>query len=136
MILFENSILRLDYNPATDILVINYPDLKDFLLLEIKHSLDRMFEVIKNYDIKKLILDSSQMQSTVTEEEGREVAVYLATGLIGTRVQKVARVQSNDNAIEKRAEGNVNHIRETASLPFELRNFSTREEAITWLAAQ
>ncbi len=136
MILFENSILKLDYNPATDILVINYPDLRDFLLLEIKHSIDRMVEIIKNYDIKKLLLDSSGMQSTVSVEAGRDVATHLAAGIMKTRVNKVARVQSPDDAIEKRAENNVAHIKENTSLPFELENFNNKAEALTWLTGK
>ncbi len=56
MILFVNSVIKLNYEPATDIAVVEYPDLHDYLLPEIKHSIDKMVDVIRNYDIKNLLL--------------------------------------------------------------------------------
>jgi len=133
MILFENSILKLNYNPGTDILEIRYPDLQDFLLLEIKHSIDRAVEIIKNYDIKKVLLDSREMTSSVSEEAGRDIAIYLAGGLMKTRVTMVARIQSVDDTIEKRAKGNVSHLKANLSLPFKLETFTLKDDAIDWL---
>ena len=103
MILFQNSIVKLDYNPATDILEIEYPDLHGYLLLEIKHNINIIVDIIKSYDVKKLILDSSRTVIAVSEEESREVAMYLAAGIMTTRVQKVARLQSLNTVIEKTA---------------------------------
>ncbi|MFD2513480.1 hypothetical protein ACFSRY_06350 [Pontibacter locisalis] len=133
MILFENSILKLDYNPATDILDVKYPDLHDFLLPEIKHSIDIMIDIIKNYDVKKLLLDSTSTLISVSDEESREVAVYLASGLTRTRVQKVARIQSPSVTVEKTAQGNLKHLQESTALPFELQNFASMTEALDWL---
>lgn len=133
MILFENSILKLDYNPATDILEVKYPDLHGFLLPEIKHSIDIMTDIIKNYDVKKLLLDSTNTSISVSEDESREVAVYLAAGIARTRVQKVARIQSSSASVEKTAQGNIRHLKEEKTLPFELHNFSAKQEALNWL---
>lgn len=133
MILFENSVIRLDYDPATDIVVVEYPDLHDYLLPEIKHSLDIMVEVVRNYDIKKLMLDSNRTVSSVQESESRHVAVYLAAGIAKTRVQKVARVQSPVEAVESRAQGNIKHLQESQQLPFQLQNFTDKETALEWL---
>jgi len=88
MILFQNSIIKLDYTPATDILAVEYPDLHDFLLPEIKHSINIMVDNIRNYDVKKILLDSTKTIVSVGEAESREVATYLASGLVKTRVQK------------------------------------------------
>ncbi|MFD3001464.1 hypothetical protein ACFS7Z_13925 [Pontibacter toksunensis] len=135
MILFHNSILKLDYSPATDILDVGYPDLHDYMLSEIKHSIDILIDTVKNYDVKKVILDSSRTVSSVSSEESREIAVYLASGLMKTRVQKVARVQSPSSDIEERAQGNIRHINESIQLPFQLQNFTSKEVAIEWLKA-
>jgi len=133
MILFENSVIKLDYDPVTDIAVVEYPDLHDYMLSEIKHSIDILVETIRNYDVKKLLLDSTRTVSSVKEEESRDIATYLAAGIMKTRVQKVARVQSPVSAVETRAQGNIKHIKESQALPFLLQNFTDGEEALAWL---
>lgn len=133
MILFKNNIITLDYSPATDIVVVEYPDLHDYLLPEIKHSIDILVDTIKNYDIKRLLLDSTRTVIDVSEEESIEIAVYLAAGVMKTRVQKVARIQSPSAQVEKTAESNIDHIQATQPLPFELLNFTSKAEALQWL---
>jgi hypothetical protein len=133
MILFKNTILNLDYNPATDVLEIGYPDLHDYLLPEIKHSINILIDTVKNYDVKRILLDSSKTTSTVSSEESREIAIYLAAGLMNTRVQKVARLQSSSSAIETTAQGNIKHIKESQQLPYQLQNFTSKAAAIEWL---
>ncbi len=135
MVLFENSILKLNYNPATDILEVEYPDLHDFLLPEIKHSITQMIEVIKNYDVKRLLLDSTKTLIAVSEAESREVAVFLAGALTKTRVLKVARVQSPSSTIEKTAQNNIRHIK-AQSLSYQLQNFTSKADAVAWLREQ
>jgi len=133
MVLFQNSLIRLDYTPATDILVIEYPDLHGYLLPEIKNSINILVENVRNYDVKKLLLDSTRTISSVTEEESREVATHLAKGLMKTRVQKVARLQSASTTVEKLAEGNLKHIQEAEALPFQLKNFTNKADALKWM---
>lgn len=135
MILFENSIFRLDYDPATDILDIKYPDLHGFLLPEIKHSIDIMVDIIKNYDIKKVLLDSTRTAISVSSEESREITVYLAAGFMRTRAHKVARVQSSSQGVEDTAQANIQHLKDSRPLSFDLKNFSSKAEAIDWLKA-
>jgi len=133
MILFQNSIVKLDYNPATDILEIEYPDLHGYLLLEIKHNINIIVDIIKSYDVKKLILDSTRTVIAVSEEESKEVAMYLAAGIMTTRVQKVARLQSLNSDVEKTAQDNVGHIERAQTLPFQIQNFTSKTEATLWL---
>lgn len=133
MLLFENSIIRLDYNPATDILEVEYPDLQGYLLPEIKHNINIMIDIIKSYDIKYLLLDSTRTIISVSEEESREVATFLAGNLMNTRVQKVARIQSPSDKVERTAQSNVKHIKESGALSFELEFFTNKKEALAWL---
>lgn len=133
MILFENSVIRLNYNPATDILEVEYPDLHDYLIPEIKHSINILIETVKNYDVKRVLLDSTRTVSSVDEEESREVAVYLAAGFMSTRVQRVARVESSSEAVEKTAQRNIQHIQGAQPLPFQLKNFTSKTAATDWL---
>ncbi|MDX5347653.1 MAG: hypothetical protein LPJ89_11610 [Hymenobacteraceae bacterium] len=135
MILFENSILKLNYNPATDIVEVVYPDLHDYLVPEIKYSIDKLVVNVKNYDIKKLLLDSTNTKVLIDAAESSEIALYLAAGLANTRLQKVARLQSSSSDIEKNAGNNIRKAQETISLPFELKNFTSKAEALQWLSA-
>lgn len=133
MILYDNSLIRIDYNPATDILEIAYPDLHEYLLPEIKHSIDNLVKTITNYDVKRLLLDSSHTIVAVEMEKSREITTYLVDGLSKTRLQKIARLQSKNPTVETLAEGNIRHVNLNMSLPFELMNFVSRERATAWL---
>lgn len=133
MILLDNGLLKLDYSPSTDILEVEYPDLHDFMLSEIRHNINILIDTVRYYDVKRVLLDSTRTVISVSDEESREVAMYLAAGLMKTRLQKVARVQSPSEAVEKTAQGNMRHIKETQSLPFELQNFTSKTEALDWL---
>lgn len=134
MILHKNSLIKLEYDPATDILQVDYPDLHTHLLPEIRHSIDILVDAVKNYDIKRLLLDSTKTTVSVNPEQGREIATYLAAGLQKTRIQKVARLASLNIEVENSAQNNIKHISQTAVLPFQLRNFTDRTEALAWLA--
>lgn len=136
MILFDNSLIRLDYDLATDILEVEYPDLHDYLLSDIKRSIDTLLDNIKNYDVKRLLLDSTRTIISVGDEESREISTYLAAGLTKTRVQKVARVQSPSAAVENTAQHNIRHIQESRMLSFELQNFSSKALAMEWLLSK
>lgn len=136
MILFKNSVIKLDYSPATDILEVEYPDLHDYLLPEIKHTINIMVDTVKNYDVKRVLLDSTRTVISVSDEESREIATFLASGLMKTRVQKVARVQSTSATVETTAQGNIKHIKSGWPLPFQLQNFKSKAEAVEWLIAK
>ena len=51
MILLEICIMKLEYNPATDILDVKYPNLFGYLLPEIRHSIDTLVETVISYDV-------------------------------------------------------------------------------------
>ncbi|KAA6431685.1 hypothetical protein ACD591_11175 [Rufibacter glacialis] len=123
----------MDYDPATDVVVVAYPDLHGYLLPEIKHTITQIVEVIKNYDIKKLLLDSTKTVISVPDEESRYISTSLASGFSLTRLQKVARLQSHSQEVEVRAEQNIEHIQATQKLPFQLRTFNDRGAAMDWL---
>lgn len=136
MVLFENSIIKIDYDPATDILSVKYPDLHGYLLPEIKHSIDIIVENVRNYDVRKVLLDSTNTVVSVTPDESSEISIYLASGLSTTRVLKLARLQSLDTIVETRAKENIKTIMKSIPLPFQLKNFTNREDATAWLISE
>ena len=135
MILFQNSLVTLTYQPATDVLEVQYPDLHGYLLPEIKHTINILVDTIRNYDVKRVLLDSTKTVISVTAEESRNVTQWLAAGFITTRLQKVARLQSNSEEVEQTAASNIAHVQQAHQLSFALKNFSDYNEAIAWLTA-
>ncbi|WP_205500183.1 hypothetical protein [Rufibacter psychrotolerans] len=134
MVLFENFLVKLEYNPVADIMEVAYPDLDAHLLPEIRHSMEILVDHVASYDVKNLLLDSSHSAVSVGEEESKEISASLTAGLARTRLQKLARVQAGSPAVEAAAEKNL-QVAQTALLPFELRNFSNKQDALTWLGS-
>lgn len=133
MILLENSIIRLDYEPATDILEVDYPDLHDSQLSEIRYSFKLMVETIRNYDVKRLLLDGSKTAIEVSDDENRELTMQFAADLVKTRLEKVARIQPIDKTREMKAQENINEIKQAGLLPYQVKTFTNRAEAKAWL---
>ncbi len=133
MILLENSILQLEYNPATDILRVRYPDLQRYHLSEIKHSLQVMVETIRNYDVRKLMLDASTTSVEIDDEQNRQLTLELAGMLAKTRLLKVARVRPFVAEVETRAQQNIEVARAAGLLTYEVGTFTSCEEAMRWL---
>lgn len=133
MILYPNSPIRMDYDPATDILCVEYPDLETLMLPAIKHSLMMLVEAIRNYDVGKLLLDASKTNIHVSEEESREVTMQLAADLLKTRLQKVARIQPVDPIRESNAQSNIRHMAQNNLLPYQLQTFTSKAAAMDWL---
>ena len=134
MLLFENSIIKIDYDPATDILTVKYPDLHGYLLPEIKHSIDILVENVRNYDVKYVLLDSTNTVVSVTPEESSEITSYMAAGLSNTRIQKVARLQASNTTVETRATENIQKV--AKSITFQLKNFNNKADATSWLIGE
>ena len=135
MVLYKSSILSLDYHPASDIMEVDYPDLDGFVLSEVRNSLTLMVDTIRHYDVKKLLLDASKTVITISEEENRELTLRLAADLAKTRLQKVARIQPVDSLREVRAQQNIERAREAGLLPYELKTFGSKEDALAWLVS-
>jgi len=133
MILIDNGVIKLDYDPATDILHVNYPDLHGYLVPEINYNIDIIVDQVRSYDVKNMLLDARQTVISIDTDASRKVAVYLASALSKTRLMKVARVASPNPDLENRSEGTIHEINSTINLPFQLRSFTDVEEAIMWL---
>jgi hypothetical protein len=54
MVIHSSGIIKLDYNPATDILVTSMPDIRQFEMAEVKYCLCRLpnFRTTLEYNFK------------------------------------------------------------------------------------
>lgn len=133
MVLFDNSLIKLDYSPVTDILEVAYPDLHEYLLPDIMSSIDTLIEVMVGYDVKRVLLDSSKTVVAVAPEQSRKITAHLIKGLVTTLITKLARLQSSNSTVEALAHGNIKYASETFAFPFDLKNFANKPEAVSWL---
>jgi hypothetical protein len=130
-VVLHDKIIRLDYNPATDILETSMPDVTRFMLSDVEMCLEVIVTNIRNYDTKKLLLDSSNSIVDIDEdnEAYKAIAMKFGMDLMGTRLKKIARVESSDLTREAKSA----EVRQHVNLPMEFRNFSNKADAMNWL---
>ena len=133
MLLYQDSILKLEYDPSTDILEMTWPDMALEQLSEVKQALQTMVETIRDYDVKKLLVDGSKASITIPDEDHTNLDLKLAMDFTSTRIQKIARIESSDLKRESKAEKNRHKIQENLSVPFLMQNFPDRTSALAWL---
>ncbi len=133
MIIHQNSLISLVYSPASDILEVEYPDLQVYMLSHIKESLDLMVQTIRTYDVKRLLLDASKTVIEISEEENKQVTLHLAEALVTTRLQKLARIHPIDLNREIRAQENIQNLKASGLLTYQLQTFTSKDQALTWL---
>lgn len=135
MILYDNGFIKLDYNPSTDILYVKCPDVQEMDLLYIYTAINIVVEAVANYDIKKCIVDASKTNMHVSSENHNIVMNHLASGLLATRLQKLARISSKDHAREERVKSYVKETEEEVKPAITFQNFTSRASATRWLLA-
>ncbi|WP_181305659.1 hypothetical protein [Rufibacter sp. XAAS-G3-1] len=129
MIIYQSGLITLDYDPATDILYIKWPDVQDFLVLEIRQALRILVDHIKSYDIKKLLIDSSQASLEIPGAEYKDVLKEFGQNLMQTRLEKMARLLTPNPTREDKVE----EARQELRFPIPLRTFTDKQEAVAWL---
>jgi hypothetical protein len=129
MIIFQNGLITLDYDPATDILFMEWPDVQDFLVPEIQQALRILVDHITNYDIKRLLIDSSKASLEIPPDEYKDVLKEFAYNLMRTRLEKLARILT-PNAMR---EDKVEETQKEVSFTVALRTFSDKADALSWL---
>jgi hypothetical protein len=129
----HNGIIKLDYNPATDILATSMPDVTQFGLSEVSFCLGLIVESVTNYDIKLLLLDSSKSVVEVEDEAYKTVVTRFAQDLIRTRLQKIARIATENTKREEKSAQVATEIRQGLNLQIKYKNFTNEAEALDWL---
>lgn len=127
--IIPNKFIKLDYNPATDILYIEWPNIHDYSLSELKFILNEIVNSIKNYDIKKVLADSTKSVITMPDAEYNNVVQQLALDLMTTRLEKFARLTTGQGIREEAVTNAATVIKDY----FTVRNFNNLEDALEWL---
>ncbi|MFC6999554.1 hypothetical protein [Rufibacter roseus] len=135
MILFQNQLIVLDYDPSSDILSVVWPNVNPYDMLEIERSLQLLVEYIRDYDVKKLLIDSSktEMHPEVDPEKYISMVTEFAKKLQKTRLQRSARIIHQDQVRETESNQVSEKVTQNVGLQIESRSFINREEAREWL---
>jgi hypothetical protein len=128
-----SGIITLDYNPATDILMSQMPDTREFGLSEVSFCLELIVENVRNYDIKHLLLDSSKSVLGLEGEAYKSITVKFSKDLMSTRLKKIARVGTSDRYREERSAKLTTELRQELNFPIQFKNFTSQAEALEWL---
>ena len=129
MILYQNALIKLDYNPATDILLVDMPSVTYGVVPEFRRALDIIVENVRSYDVKKLLVDARKSVIEMDPEEYSEVVKKFASDLKATRLVKGARVISPNADREKL----VKQVVGTTDPGFLFHTFTDITEAENWL---
>jgi hypothetical protein len=129
MVIYKNGFLTLDYEPATDILSFEMPNVDDVVMPEMKRSLAVIVEHVRNYDVKRVLLDARQTSIWVDEDSYAGIISEFYRNLMVTRVQKIARLVIPDSKREKV----VSNLLSNMHLSVEVQRFTEVSAALDWL---
>lgn len=131
--LIYSGIITLDYNPKTGVLTTTMPDVREFGTEDVSFCLGLIVESITNYDIEKLLLDSSKSVMEVEDEAYKAITMKFGIDMIETRLKKIARVRTADARREEISAKVSKELRQELNLPLEFRDFASKDEALAWL---
>ena len=134
--LLYHGIIKLDYDPTTDVLVTSMPDIKQFALAEVSFCLELIVDSIRNYDIKNLLLDSSKSVIEVEEAAYKTITKKFTLDLTSTRLKRIARVGTADTKREEKSAKLSTELKQELNLPMEFQNFTSQAEAMKWLVSR
>ncbi|MEJ8804362.1 hypothetical protein [Pontibacter sp. H249] len=127
--LIPNKFIKLEYDPAKDVLYFRWPDFYEYAVPELKYVLKSITDTIKSYDIKYLIIDASKSVISISDPLYVEVTTQFSIDLKFTRLKKSARI-IDDITLR---EAQVKEIKAKAGLVLETKSFKTYNEALEWL---
>ncbi|RDV11904.1 hypothetical protein DXT99_23660 [Pontibacter diazotrophicus] len=131
--LIYSGIINLNYDPVSDVLVTSMPDVRQFGMSEVSFCLGLIVDNIRNYDIKKLLLDSSESMIEVENEAYKAIVLQFGMDLMKTRLKRIARVATTNATREESSAKLSGEIRQELNLPIEFKNFIDKTEAMDWL---
>jgi N-dimethylarginine dimethylaminohydrolase len=130
--IIPSALIKLDYEIATDVLTVEWPDVHSYTLNEVNETLNEVLKTIRHYDVKRLLVDASLTVVSIDKEEYTKIAGNFAQQLLKTRLEKVARIES----IDRMREATIKENNKPAPLgPIAFKNFKNKPEALSWLRA-
>jgi len=133
MILHQDLLLELVYDVRTDVLSVQWPDIKDVSVSELEFSFQKLLDTISHFDIKKLLIDSSKSVVTLDDKIYKPLLFRLVLAFNNTRLQKMARIISENEYRENLLKSYVAEIKHKETIAFRTKEFEKQETALAWL---
>lgn len=127
-----DPLVKLDYNPALDILIVEWPDFRQYSLYESVYVLDKVIETIRHYDVKYLLTDTRYKMVDISDSEYKKIILKFALGLETSRLQKLARIVTESTLRER----TITEVKQEVQLTIPLKNFFNKKEAVNWLISK
>lgn len=127
--ILENTLIKLDYNPAKDLLSMEWPDINYYSIPEFNHLLGKVIATIRHYDISCLLIDASHSPEVIKELEFMDIAIKFLEDLRTTRIKKVARLVNNNVLREHQIREMSSHT--NSNMDFQ--TFVSLPVALSWL---
>ena len=133
MKLFDNGYIKLEYDTDTQILIAPCPDIEHLNLMLVHQAFTKIVKTITEHHIHKLLLDASASKIDVSEEDHRLVVDHFVEDLKTSPLQQLARIISSNTAHEESLAVYLQEKQLKSPLPFEIKNFKKKAEALSWL---
>ncbi|MFC5272354.1 hypothetical protein [Adhaeribacter terreus] len=133
MILEPDSLLKLSYNTQTHILSITWPDLEGTPLAEIEDSLNKVARNINHFDIRKFLADHRSGFNKLEDPDYKKMLERYHRKLAATNLEKIARLIPDEPAWEYLIKSYTRELEQKLNLPFKIRYFKDKTEALNWL---
>ncbi len=133
MILYQDSLLSLDYDASTDIMYVQWPNLTDADLPDLQTAIKALIDTIKHYDIKKLLIDSRVSRVDIPDEIYRPLIFSLIGQLKESRIQRMARVMPENTYREVHLQSYTQQMQAANMFTYAIAEFESKEKAFAWL---
>lgn len=127
-----HPVVRLDYNPVTDILLFQWPELTYYTESEADFVLKAVLDAIRSYDVRYLLVDTRKDSVKIDSSLYKEIKLKFFSGLNRTRLKKLARVVSAETGREDL----IKEVIQQTHCTIPLLNFYNMEAAINWLTTK
>lgn len=134
MILHRDGLIELDYEVKTDILKVRWPDINHTTLPVLQYSFTKLIDTISHYHITRLLIDSQGSKGEYVGEDYKAAVLQLTKQLAATRLQKIARVVSNDANREARTQAYTKEFKAQVIMSLQNKDFNDEASARAWLS--
>ena len=129
--LLASNLITLEYNPATNVLFIVWPNIHEYSLNKVKETIAEVLRTIRHYDVKRLLIDSRRTVMRIDNETYAGLLADFKKELLNTRIKKIARLESGYSAREYQFQ----EIVSLNKFPISFENFPDKKTALEWLLA-
>jgi hypothetical protein len=133
MLLLKENLVELHYDVTSDLLSMKWPELTGLTISQIQHSLRKVIDTLKHYDVKHFLVDSRDNLLEVSAQEHRDVRYQFSADLRTTRVSKMARIASTNLSRGDRTHQVAREIAKDMNFNLQYQEFDDEEAALSWL---